>query len=590
MTSREKQIWIALLVLAIFLRVAVHSQLAHYVLYRVPLVDAEEYVGWAAMLAQGGAEPADVYYKAPLYPRILAFAMRLFGPTPGTATLLNAALGVLNVLLFGVWVRRFAGARIAMWTSACAAVYGPFLYFEAQALPTTLGVTWVLGSLLALSVRQGEPRSRHLLLAGLCMGLAVVTRPSFLLWVPLASVWVGLGQGRAARRWGAMLLVAAAAMLAILPVTLRNRAQGGEWVLVSANGGINFYLGNNAAAERTSILRPGLEWENLVRNVPPQERRGQARWDRHFARRAWTWVREEPAAFVAGLGRKTLHYFDSHEIDRNLDVRGFRAQSSVLRWAPRYACLAPWLFLGVVVAWRRGRVARLALLFWASVFAATVLIFVTERYKVDATAATLPLTLLGVRESVAHLRRRTTTVSAWLAALLIAAGAVLAYANLTRIRGLHPAHAAILEGVALYKEGQFAEAITRLQSGLARHPQDADGHYQLATALQKQNRLSEALRAYEAAAALVPGNPKPHMGVGWILKEQGRLEAALERYERALHVDPHNALVAFETATLLERLGRSEEARRLYARVVGLSQDPGLGAEAARREQRLRDR
>jgi tetratricopeptide (TPR) repeat protein len=376
-------------------------------------------------------------------------------------------------------------------------------------------------------------------------------------------------------------------MLTILPVTLRNQVQGGEWVLVSANGGINFYLGNNADAERTSLMRPGLEWEDLVRNIPPEERHGQARWDRYFARQAWGWMRDEPLGFVLGLGRKTLRYFASHEIDRNLDVRGFRAQSRILRAAPRYACLAPWILLGAVVAWRRGRVARLAVLFGASTFVATILVFVTERYRVDATPATLPLAMLGLGAVVEHARRRETSVSTWLVVLLVVAGALLAYANLAQIRGVRPAHAAVLEGVALYKQGRYGQAVTQLQRGLAQHPNDANGHYQLATALQKQNRWQQALREYETAAALVPGNPKPYMGAGWILRQLGRLDEALERYERALRVDPENALVAFETATLLEKLGRHEDARSKYEHVLARTQDATLRAEAARRARQL---
>jgi 4-amino-4-deoxy-L-arabinose transferase-like glycosyltransferase len=204
MTRRELQILIAVLFGAALVRFGVHVELRDYILYQVPLVDAQEYVEWAATLAHGGAEPADVYYKAPLYPRVLSVAMRFFGATAGTAYLLNVVLGVLNVLLLALWVRRFAGARLALWTAAGAAIYAPFLYFEAQALPTTLGLTWVLLSLLALSSREGHPSLKHLVVAAVCMGLAVLTRPSFLMWIPVASAWVWFGNGRRSARTAAL--------------------------------------------------------------------------------------------------------------------------------------------------------------------------------------------------------------------------------------------------------------------------------------------------------------------------------------------------------------------------------------------------
>ena len=47
----------------------------------------------------------------------------------------------------------------------------------------------------------------------------------------------------------ARVLILLGAALAIAPVTLRNRVVGGEWVLVTAGGGFNFYIGNHAAAD-----------------------------------------------------------------------------------------------------------------------------------------------------------------------------------------------------------------------------------------------------------------------------------------------------------------------------------------------------
>ncbi len=58
----------------------------------------------------------------------------------------------------------------------------------------------------------------------------------------------------ARRRAGWVLL---GAILAIAPVTARNWIQGRELVLISSNGGINLYLGNNPRHDETVGLRPG---------------------------------------------------------------------------------------------------------------------------------------------------------------------------------------------------------------------------------------------------------------------------------------------------------------------------------------------
>jgi tetratricopeptide (TPR) repeat protein len=535
--------WLLLVVLvAAAARLAYNLEIRSYVLYRVPLVDAQEYVEWARNLARGGAELADAYYKAPFYPHFLSWCMRLLGPGVETAYLVNALLGLANVVLLWAWGRRVVGERTALVAAGLAAVYGPFLYYEMQPMPTTLAMTLSLSTLVLLRDGREAPARWRAGLAGVALGALVLTRPSFLVWLGLAVVWVVARAPRArAARAG---LMAAVALLCIAPVTWVNHARSGRWVLVSANAGINFYLGNNPDAARTSVLRPGLQWEELVTSPPEAARRGQAAWDGWFGSRGLAWARAQPGRFVAGLGQKTLQYFDAHPIDRNLDVRGFEARSRVLRAAPNYAWLAPWIPLGLLVAWRRRRASRLAALFWIANALATVLFFVTERYRIDAAPAAILLALLAVRELVQRARRQPVRLRAPATAVLVVAGFVLSFGNFGGIRALYPARAATLEGTAYYAKGDFERAKERLQAAVTEDSTDADAHYQLGSAFLKQNQLPEALAQYERAHALVPRNPKPLFNAGFVLQALGRAGEAHERYAQVLQVTTDPQLTA----------------------------------------------
>jgi Flp pilus assembly protein TadD len=383
-------------------------------------------------------------------------------------------------------------------------------------------------------------------------------------------------------------MVVLAMTLVILPVTLRNRARGGAWVLVSANGGINFYLGNNADWQRTWMLRPGLEWEELVRRIPPQERLGQARWDRYFGSQALRWLAREPLHFFAALGRKAVQSCSWHELDRNLDPEGFRQRSLVQRWAPRYACLAPWLLLGALWAWRRAGPARLAVLFGLCVHATMALVFVNERYRLDAAAASLPLAAIGVAAGVASLRRQPESMHRMTCAALVALGSLLAYVDWGGLGAVRGPHAPALEGMAYYIMQRYERAGSLLQQAVDDDPEDADATYQLGTVLQKLNRPDAALQAYERAAQLVPGHPKPAMAAGWVLRQQGHLAEALRRYEWACKQDSTNAMVQLETASLLEEMGRRDAARQRYTLAVRHSTNAAQVEEARRGLARMR--
>ena len=53
------------------------------------------------------------------------------------------------------------------------------------------------------------------------------------------------------------------AIVAVAPVTIRN-AKSGEFVPISHNGGINFYIGNNSNYDATVGIRPDREWKQLT--------------------------------------------------------------------------------------------------------------------------------------------------------------------------------------------------------------------------------------------------------------------------------------------------------------------------------------
>lgn len=576
-----------ILVVAAACRWVVHLQLLDYVLYGVPLIDAQEYLEWAARLAVGGGDVPGVFYKAPLYPYLLSLWMRATSTSVASAYGLNAVLGVVNVALLYLWTRRMASTGLAVAAACLAAVYGPFLYFEAQALPATLGVTLALGSLLATQVvpQRSSRSALYAWIAGGCLGVLILTRPSFALWAFVAWIWLWR---RAPRRRQALWAVAAT-LLVILPVTLRNRIEGGAWVVVSANAGINFFLGNNDDAVHTSTLRPGLEWEDLVRNVPDAARSNQAQWDRYFAGRAATWLRDNPLGFLAGLGRKTLQFWNAREIHRNLDPSGFREHSSLLRAAPRSGWLLPFVLLGAVVAWRRGSAARLCVAFAASGMAATVVVFVAERYRMDVAPAFLPLAVLGVVEARAQIAGRGS-LSPLVAAPLFLFPVAVTLFDLGAIGNLRQARAAVQEGVAFYATGDYPRAAAALQHAIQLFPDDADAQCQLGMAYQHLEKLDAALQAYEVAHRLVPGNPKPLANAAWILRARGELDEARKRYERAAELDPRDTLTQFQLGEVYEASQEWASAARCYEQVLALNPDHSVGMEARAALLRVRAR
>jgi len=95
------------------------------------------------------------------------------------------------------------------------------------------------------------------------------------------------------------------------------RTGGVPSVLISSNGGINLYLGNNPRYEATVEMRPGRDWQALVRAPRLHGVSGAGPASRFFVTRVASYARSDPAAFAALQAHKLRLLIGGNEIPRN---------------------------------------------------------------------------------------------------------------------------------------------------------------------------------------------------------------------------------------------------------------------------------
>jgi Tetratricopeptide repeat len=239
----------------------------HDPFYQQTINDAEVYLGWARALMNGSffGIPGAPYHLAPLYSRFLTWILPLGGGQLGAVAMAQAVLGSATILGTGLLARRVAGAQAddrfserAGWLAALLlTLCAPLVWYEGWLLPTSLNL-FLLVVGLNLLVACGDPRRKGIwlpLLCGLVLGLAAVNRPQQLLFLAGGLGWLVLQlrkspeAGHLIRRWRPVIVMALGAAAAIAPVTIHNISISGEPVLITASGGLNFYLGNRAGSD-----------------------------------------------------------------------------------------------------------------------------------------------------------------------------------------------------------------------------------------------------------------------------------------------------------------------------------------------------
>jgi 4-amino-4-deoxy-L-arabinose transferase-like glycosyltransferase len=491
---------------AIVLAVALGVRLAYLLTARgpafdAPLIDADYYDYLGERLARGEGFDAGPFWQPPLYPLVLGGLYWLGGHSLWWPRLLQALLGALTASLACGVARRVSGnPRVGLSAGLLVALHGPLVFYDGELLATSLG-TFLGTAALWLAVRE-PPRPGTALLCGTCIGLgALAVAPLLLLVLPLA--WA-LARGRPVR---AALCVAACAAV-VLCATAANRARSGEWVLISANGGINLWLGNNSDVDGAMAIRPGAAWEALANEPVRHGFHSPAAQDAWFTRKTLEWCRSRPLECVGNLLWKARLLLVARELPRNEDLYVIRSQSPVL-WALTarpgglalpYALLWPLAAVGALVLWRGWRAredvrAALTVAGAALMLAApSVLFFVTGRYRAPLAPALCVLAALGLHALLSRASPRAVPAGVALAVLVLSVWPVrLAVDAIDFEAELH-----YVVGGRHARLGDDAAAVEAWRRAVLRRPDYLEAGYNLGLALERLGRGGEAARTYEA--------------------------------------------------------------------------------------------
>jgi 4-amino-4-deoxy-L-arabinose transferase-like glycosyltransferase len=499
-------VWALVLAVALGVRLA-YLLTARGPAFDAPLIDADYYDYLGARLARGEGFDPGPFWQPPLYPLVLGGLYGLGGHSLWWPRLFQALLGAFTAALACGVARRLSGRdTVGLSAGLLVALHGPLVFYDGELLATTLG-TFLGTAALWLAVREA-PRPGTALLCGACIGLgALAVAPLLLLVLPLA--WA-LGRGRPLR--AALCAVACAAV--VLCATSANRVRSGEWVLISANGGINLWLGNNADVDGAMAIRPGAAWEALVDEPSRYGFHSPAAQDAWFHRKTRDWCRSQPLECVGNLLWKARLLLVARELPRNEDLYVVRAQSPVL-WALTvrpggfalpYALLWPLAAAGAVVLWRGWRAkedvrAALTVAGAALMLAApSVLFFVSGRYRAPLAPVLCVLAALGLHALLSRAASRAVPVGVALAVLAVSVWPVrLAVDAVDFEAELHYA-----VGGRQARLGDDAAAVEAWRHAVRRKPDYLEAGFNLGLALERLGRTGEALQAYESLLRWYP--------------------------------------------------------------------------------------
>lgn len=275
-----------------------------------------------------------------LYTLYLAGVYSIVGYHPLVARLIQAVLAgaLMPWLVYRLGSRHF-GRQVGLVASGIMACYAYFIYYAATLMTENfyiIGILWVLD--LAGQLGHAGHRSpailRRGLLLGLALGMTILLRQVFLLFIPVLFLWLlwrsyrfqnneefagspsrqrnlmtHLRNKPVWRMMGILLTATVILLAAIAPWTVRNYLAFNRFVLLNTNAGFAFYWSNHPVhGQNYPADLP--DWDAYIQLIPPELLSlNEAEMDQALLKRGFGFIRDDPLRYLVLSISRLDEYF-----------------------------------------------------------------------------------------------------------------------------------------------------------------------------------------------------------------------------------------------------------------------------------------
>jgi 4-amino-4-deoxy-L-arabinose transferase-like glycosyltransferase len=523
--------WLFLILcLACGLRAALWTQPLH-----LPANDEIEYITVARDLLAGRGW---VFYnqfewlRAPLYPLFLAGSLWLSGDDLHRAAWPNIGLSVLNVLIAYHLAHALFDRRVALLAALITALLWTHVTFASLYMAETLFTfCFSLGLLVLLRGRDAPVSVWQIIGAGVCFGLAALTRSALLVFLPLVALWLAMRVPGlpwfALRRAVPALLLTITVVLTIAPWTIRNYLAYGRPILVETGLSFNTWYFNEPRETREQITEALFAIANPAERADYATAQGMAR------------LREDPAILVRKLWPNWIYMVRVRPIQDRFLQEDYRGDIDLPLFATAlllddllYLLIGVGAVVGFVRSGRGAQWQHALLLSWIAIFLLTALLTHGEaRYR----HFLFPVLIVYAAAAVCAIR---PTASRW---GMRGFGVVVALLfSLTWLSHYPwPWAERNLVGGWLTLRGDLAQQAEDYQAAVGWYQQaldvreSPDGYLRLGRAWVALRKPERAEAAYAEAVRRTASYPPAHVMLGDLRRSLGDLDGAREAFEGA---------------------------------------------------------
>ncbi|MFH1699897.1 MAG: glycosyltransferase family 39 protein [Candidatus Zixiibacteriota bacterium] len=466
-------------------------------------IDELYHYKWAMAISQGDLLTNAPYFRAPFYSYFLAILLKVSSGSLIFVRIIQLALGCLTIGIIFKIGNKMSNKASAVCASLIYLAYPLTTYFEGELLLDSL---FTLLSMLVYYFYLRENDIKSALLAGLFFGLAAITRPTILIFLPV----IIYGYFKLARREKTdrlnlkpVSVFIMVGLITIAPVTIINNITSNQLIPISYQGGINFYIGNNPGADGVSAILPpfGREWtledaDYISQNETGEEIKYGAQ-SRYWLGKGIDYILSHPGQFAKSYFRKLLLFFSGNEISNNVPLGITVFDNKILSKFP--VSLVFILGLAIVpLFFDNARKSVMPLYLLIVLFGMAIsFFFISSRFRMPVVPLLCIIGGCGISSIYDNFRlgkKISRSVISIVAMLLF----IFASSGLSPVTVRRDDNQALyIRGNQSLRAGDYQTAISRFDSLVNINPLFKNGYVNLGIANLKTGNTQEAIRCFD---------------------------------------------------------------------------------------------
>lgn len=490
----------------------------------------------------------EAHFMSPGYTYFLAIIMKFFGDSILVIRILQTLISSVNIFLIYLLTKNLFEIKTANIAAAITALYSIFIFYSGAIFGETLQTFFVTAFLYLLTCE--DVKKNKWILTGLMLGLAALFRGNILLLCPVLLIWIYFYYKKSETLRNhlkkAVFYFTIGTAIPVLIITLNNHLANKDFVLLSSNGGINFYLGNNenALGVYTSPKDfdffkdlAGINYAQKITRIDLTPSEASSYW----FKQGLNFITSHPIDAALLTAKKLFLFFDDSENPQTsqININFFRDNySSILKIPlPNFIFVFLLAVTGMIYSIKKLKTKNvyLMLLVLVAYTLSVIIFFVVGRFRIAITPLLISFAAFGLINLIEAFKFKRfkefilpaiSSVSLMLIVMVLLPSYNYSYAD---------AYSNL--GNVYFEQKNINEALRNYNISL-KLKETPIAYVLIGNALQVKKDYMGSQSAYENALRLNPNYALAYFNLGSIKAQQSQLDDALKYFSKALEIDP----------------------------------------------------